>query len=119
ARDGGRDATRGGGDGPLGRGARRRARPPARNPGSALPRARDVDDEGRSETVTGFLALEDATVFRGESVGAPGFAFGEAVFATSMTGYQELVTDPSYAEQLLCFTAPMVGNYGVAGGRSE
>ena len=36
-----------------------------------------------------------------------------------MTGYQELVTDPSYAEQLLCFTAPMVGNYGVAEGRSE
>ena len=69
--------------------------------------------------MTGFLALEDGAVFRGESVGAPGFAFGEAVFATSMTGYQELVTDPSYAEQLLCFTAPMVGNYGVAGGRSE
>src|SRR5205807_4324298 len=69
--------------------------------------------------VSGFLALEDGTVFRGESVGAPGFAFGEAVFATSMTGYQELVTDPSYAEQLLCFTAPMVGNYGVAKGRSE
>jgi carbamoyl-phosphate synthase small subunit len=69
--------------------------------------------------MTGFLALEDGTVFRGESVGAPGFAFGEAVFATSMTGYQELVTDPSYAEQLLCFTAPMVGNYGVAKGRSE
>jgi carbamoyl-phosphate synthase small subunit len=66
-----------------------------------------------------FLVLEDGAVFRGESVGAPGFAFGEAVFTTSMTGYQELVTDPSYAEQLLCFTAPMVGNYGVAGGRSE
>ena len=45
--------------------------------------------------MSGFLALEDGTVFRGESVGAPGFAFGEAVFATSMTGYQELVTDPS------------------------
>jgi carbamoyl-phosphate synthase small subunit len=69
--------------------------------------------------VTGFLALEDGTVFRGDSVGAPGFAFGEAVFTTAMTGYQELVTDPSYAEQLLCFTAPMVGNYGVAAGRSE
>src|ERR687885_1750628 len=69
--------------------------------------------------MTGFLALEDGTVFRGDSVGAPGFAFGEAVFATSMTGYQELVTDPSYAEQLLCFTAPMVGNYGVAPGRAE
>jgi carbamoyl-phosphate synthase small subunit len=69
--------------------------------------------------VTGFLALEDATVFRGESVGAEGFSFGEAVFATAMTGYQELVTDPSYAEQILCFTAPMVGNYGVAERRSE
>jgi carbamoyl-phosphate synthase small subunit len=69
--------------------------------------------------MTGFLALEDGAIFRGESVGAEGFAFGEAVFATAMTGYQELVTDPSYAEQILCFTAPMVGNYGVSKGRSE
>ncbi len=69
--------------------------------------------------MTGFLALEDGTVFRGESVGGEGFAFGEAVFATAMTGYQELVTDPSYAEQILVFTAPMVGNYGVAEGHSE
>jgi carbamoyl-phosphate synthase small subunit len=69
--------------------------------------------------VTGFLALEDGTVFRGESVGVEGSAFGEAVFATAMTGYQELVTDPSYREQILCFTAPMVGNYGVCKGRSE
>src|SRR5947208_1790719 len=67
----------------------------------------------------GFLALEDGTVFRGESVGADGFAVGEAVFTTAMTGYQEVVTDPSFAEQLVCFTAPMVGNYGVAKGRSE
>ena len=44
----------------------------------------------------------------------PGFAFGEAVFTTAMTGYQETVTDPSYAGQIVCFTAPMVGNYGVA-----
>jgi carbamoyl-phosphate synthase small subunit len=69
--------------------------------------------------VTGFLALEDGSVFRGESVAADGFAVGEAVFTTAMTGYQEIVTDPSYAEQLICFTAPMVGNYGVAEGRSE
>jgi carbamoyl-phosphate synthase small subunit len=69
--------------------------------------------------VTGFLALEDGTVFRGESVAAEGFAVGEAVFTTAMTGYQEVVTDPSFAEQLVCFTAPMVGNYGVAEGRSE
>jgi len=69
--------------------------------------------------MSGFLVLEDGTVFHGESVGAEGVAFGEAVFATAMTGYQELVTDPSYHEQLLCFTAPMVGNYGVAAERSE
>ena len=67
----------------------------------------------------GFLALEDGTVFRGESVAAEGHAFGEAVFTTAMSGYQEVVTDPSYAEQLVCFTASMVGNYGVATGRSE
>jgi carbamoyl-phosphate synthase small subunit len=69
--------------------------------------------------VTGFLALEDGTVFRGDSVAAEGFAFGEAVFTTAMTGYQEVVTDPSYAEQLVCFTAPMIGNYGVAEEHSE
>ena len=67
--------------------------------------------------MTAFLALEDGTIFRGESVGASGVAFGEAVFTTAMTGYQETVTDPSFAEQLVCFTAPMVGNYGVADGR--
>jgi carbamoyl-phosphate synthase small subunit len=69
--------------------------------------------------MNGFLALEDGTVFRGESVGAEGFAFGEAVFTTAMTGYQEVVTDPSYAEQIVCFTAPMIGNYGVSAGRCE
>ena len=66
-----------------------------------------------------YLALEDGTIYRGESVGAEGVAFGEAVFTTAMTGYQETVTDPSYAEQLVCFTAPMVGNYGVDPSRSE
>jgi carbamoyl-phosphate synthase small subunit len=69
--------------------------------------------------VTGFLVLEDGAIFRGESVGADASAFGEAVFTTAMTGYQETVTDPSFAEQLVCFTAPMVGNYGVASGRAE
>jgi carbamoyl-phosphate synthase small subunit len=67
----------------------------------------------------GYLLLEDGTVFRGRSVGANGAAFGEAVFTTAMTGYQETVTDPSYAEQLVCFTAPMVGNYGVSDERGE
>lgn len=67
----------------------------------------------------GYLLLEDGTVFRGRSVGARGSAFGEAVFTTAMTGYQETVTDPSYAEQLVCFTAPMIGNYGVLDERGE
>jgi carbamoyl-phosphate synthase small subunit len=69
--------------------------------------------------MNGFLALEDGSVFRGESVAAEGFAFGEAVFTTAMTGYQEIVTDPSFAEQIVTFTAPMVGNYGVESARSE
>jgi carbamoyl-phosphate synthase small subunit len=69
--------------------------------------------------LTGFLALADGTVFPGESVAAEGYAFGEAVFTTSMAGYQETVTDPSYARQIVCFTAPMVGNYGVAESRSQ
>ncbi len=73
--------------------------------------------EGR--TPHGYLLLEDGTVFRGRSVAAAGVAFGEAVFTTGMTGYQETVTDPSYAEQLVCFTAPMVGNYGVDEARLE
>jgi carbamoyl-phosphate synthase small subunit len=69
--------------------------------------------------MTGFLALEDGTIFHGESVAAEGTAFGEAVFTTAMSGYQETVTDPSYAGQIVCFTAPMVGNYGVAAERSQ
>jgi carbamoyl-phosphate synthase small subunit len=69
--------------------------------------------------MTGYLVLEDGEVFAGETVGAPAFAFGEAVFTTAMTGYQEVVTDPSYSGQLVCFTAPMVGNYGIKDARSE
>ena len=68
---------------------------------------------------SGYLLLEDGTVLHGRSVGAPGHAFGEAVFTTGMTGFQETVTDPSYAEQLVAFTAAMVGNYGVDDSRLE
>jgi len=68
---------------------------------------------------SGYLLLEDGTVFRGRSVAADGVVFGEAVFTTGMTGYQETVTDPSYAGQLVCFTTAMVGNYGVAEERGE
>ena len=69
--------------------------------------------------MSGFVVLEDGEVFAGESVGAEGTAFGEAVFTTSMSGYQEVATDPSFEGQLVCFTAPMVGNYGTAETRSE
>ncbi|MDR2104164.1 MAG: glutamine-hydrolyzing carbamoyl-phosphate synthase small subunit [Deferribacteraceae bacterium] len=59
-----------------------------------------------------FLALEGGEVFRGFSCGAPVDALGEVVFITSMTGYQEVASDPSYAGQIVAFTAPEIGNYG-------
>jgi len=58
------------------------------------------------------LALEDGTVFEGQSIGASGTAVGEAVFNTAMTGYQEILTDPSYASQLVTLTYPHIGNTG-------
>ncbi|HTH24071.1 MAG TPA: glutamine-hydrolyzing carbamoyl-phosphate synthase small subunit [Vicinamibacterales bacterium] len=65
------------------------------------------------------LALEDGTWFQGISAGAPGHTEGEVVFNTSMTGYQEVLTDPSYAGQIVTMTAPQIGNYGVAGTDEE
>ncbi len=59
------------------------------------------------------LALEDGTCYQGVAAGALGEAAGEVVFNTSMTGYQEILTDPSYAGQLVSMTAPQIGNYGV------
>ncbi|MDX1612337.1 MAG: carbamoyl-phosphate synthase domain-containing protein, partial [Candidatus Thermoplasmatota archaeon] len=59
------------------------------------------------------LILEDGTVLGGVAFGARDTVFGELVFNTSMTGYQEALTDPSYAGQLLMFTYPLIGNYGV------
>lgn len=59
------------------------------------------------------LVLADGSVYRGEAVGAHGHADGEVVFNTSMTGYQEMLTDPSYAGQLLVLTYPLIGNYGI------
>jgi carbamoyl-phosphate synthase small subunit len=60
-----------------------------------------------------YLLLEDGRVFHGLAAGARGVALGEVVFNTSMTGYQEVLTDPSYAGQIVTMTAPMMGNYGV------
>ena len=65
------------------------------------------------------LALEDGTWYRGVAAGAQGEAAGEVVFNTSMTGYQEVLTDPSYAGQIVTMTAPQIGNYGVAAGDAE
>ncbi len=65
------------------------------------------------------LALEDGTWYRGVAAGASGEARGEVVFNTSMTGYQEVLTDPSYAGQIVTMTAPQIGNYGVASGDAE
>ena len=59
------------------------------------------------------LALADGTVFVGNSIGAPGSSVGEVVFNTSLTGYQEILTDPSYCQQIVTLTYPHIGNYGV------
>ena len=63
-------------------------------------------------TTPAVLALEDGTVFHGTSVGADGKTIGEVVFNTAMTGYQEILTDPSYCRQLVTLTYPHIGNTG-------
>ncbi len=70
--------------------------------------------QAKATTVTqpAILALEDGTVFEGDSVGAPGLSVGEVVFNTAMTGYQEILTDPSYARQIVTLTYPHIGNTG-------
>ena len=60
------------------------------------------------------LALADGRVFRGDACGAGGEASGEVVFNTAMTGYQEILTDPSYRGQMVCMTYPLIGNYGIS-----
>src|SRR6188474_1122707 len=67
----------------------------------------------------GLLALEDGRTFRGRSWAADGEACGEMVFNTSMSGYQEVLTDPSYAGQIVCMTYPLIGNYGVNAADAE
>src|SRR5437764_12209768 len=63
--------------------------------------------------MTAILALEDGSVFRGQGFGASASACGEVCFNTSMTGYQEILTDPSYKGQIVTMTYPLIGNYGV------
>ncbi len=77
------------------------------------PQARKVLAMIKARTQPAILALEDGRVFRGRSWAADGENVGEMVFNTSMTGYQEVLTDPSYAGQIVCMTYPLIGNYGV------
>jgi len=65
------------------------------------------------QSTSALLVLQDGTVFRGTSIGADGASIGEVVFNTSMTGYQEILTDPSYASQIVTLTYPHIGNVGV------
>ena len=60
------------------------------------------------------LALADGRIFRGTAFGSQGEAHGEIVFNTSMTGYQEVITDPSYYGQMVVMTYPLIGNYGIS-----
>ena len=64
-------------------------------------------------TQPAILALQDGSIFRGISIGADGQTIGEVVFNTAMTGYQEILTDPSYAQQIVTLTYPHIGNTGV------
>ncbi len=72
-----------------------------------------------NESKKAVLVLEDGRAFRGKAFGADGEAFGEMVFNTSMSGYQEILTDPSYAGQIVCMTYPLIGNYGINDEDSE
>lgn len=67
----------------------------------------------KGNTPSAILALADGTVYQGHSIGATGSTVGEVVFNTSMTGYQEILTDPSYCQQIVTLTYPHIGNYGV------
>src|SRR5674476_930314 len=66
-----------------------------------------------SQTSPAILVLADGTVFRGVAIGATGTRVGEVVFNTAMTGYQEILTDPSYCSQIVTLTCPHIGNVGV------
>src|SRR5205823_4195374 len=73
----------------------------------------------RPHGLRGLLVLEDGTEYHGEAIGRPGTSFGEIVFNTAMSGYQEVLTDPSYAGQIVVMTASHVGNYGIRADEAE
>src|SRR5262245_47574718 len=71
------------------------------------------------ESQPAILALEDGSIFRGLAFGASASVAGECMFNTSMTGYQEILTDPSYYGQIVTMTAPQIGNYGINAADAE
>ncbi|MGB5184441.1 MAG: carbamoyl-phosphate synthase domain-containing protein, partial [Xanthobacteraceae bacterium] len=88
---------------------------------SRKPQARSLGNDGRAQRdlggwddarPTALLILADGTVLEGQGFGATGHAVGEVCFNTAMTGYQEILTDPSYAGQIITFTFPHIGNVG-------
>src|SRR5262249_33204090 len=103
-----------------------RGSPVGRPAGAASGNVRRSDAAGArprrrrgSFRVNGRLVLEDRACSAGEAIGRPGTSFGELVFNTAMSGYQEVLTDPSYAGQIVVMTAAHIGNYGVRGAEAE
>ena len=70
--------------------------------------------DNKKEKMEGLLYLEDGSVYKGHGFGFKGTAVGELVFNTSMTGYQKILTDPSYKGQVITMTYPLIGNYGIS-----
>ena len=75
-------------------------------------RPHEAGGDSRPRRATGLIALADGTLLEGVGFGAAGQAVGEMCFNTAMTGYEEIMTDPSYAAQIICFTFPHIGNVG-------
>jgi carbamoyl-phosphate synthase small subunit len=88
------------------------AKKPAKAPTMAKAKSRPQFGDWDVPRVTGLLVLADGTVIEGQGFGAEGDAVGEVCFNTAMTGYQEVLTDPSYAGQIVTFTFPHIGNVG-------
>ena len=86
--------------------------PTAKKPAQAENHARPMFGDWDAPRVTALLVLADGTVIEGQGIGAEGAAVGEVCFNTAMTGYQEVLTDPSYAGQIVTFTFPHIGNVG-------
>ena len=77
-----------------------------------IKKAKKTNSKKTPQNHTGVLVLENKIVFKGVGIGYQGTATGEVCFNTSLTGYQEIISDPSYAEQIINFTFPHIGNVG-------